>query len=347
MVVRKTTYGKVMSALHLHIIMTAQEYIQTRLDRLKNIPDIHLDNALSTEQQIRTKLMSKKFRKLKATPACDITVDRAIKNAVEKHEPIVVSFLFGGNKLWRLDEAPEIDWAELFSLFYYVDWLKTVAVVHKPGVILDFYSQDISVESLNNVPRSETDKYSKGFRKMIEWVTPYLPQGVTITYRRHYEEFSNPEDYYKELELGKQAVLKDNDGQLPKLSDEMRAATELNVRLKPGQDEDPQWRERVELEHQAIFRTKTLSNKYLNDQKIITACPTNYEGAVEIITGSTKRSYAKFWAGVGALEKTDGGYNELVLTPKQIEKANVSWQTISMPGLEGKNFDKIRVVNSK
>jgi hypothetical protein len=325
--------------------MTTQEYIESRIKNLKTVPDALLDSKLSTEEQIRAKLMSKKFRKLKATLACESGVERAIKNAVKNNEPLVISFLFGGNKLWRLDEAPEIDWAELFSLFYYVDWLKTVTAVHMPGVVLDYYSQDISVETMNNVPRSETDKYSEGFRKMIEWVSPYLPAGVTVTYRRHFEEFKNPDDYYQELELGKQEILKENNGQLPKLSDEMGAATELNVKLKPDQDKDPEWREKVELEHQAIFRTKTLSDKYLNDQSIVFACPTNYEGAVEIITGSTKRSYAKFWAAAGALEATGDTFHELVLTPKQLQAAKFEWQDISIEGLEGKNFIKIRIIS--
>jgi len=63
------------------------------------------------------------------------------------------------------------------------------------------------------------------------------------------------------------------------------------------------------------------------------------------VTGSTKRSYAKFWAGVGVLEKDGNSYAELVLTPKQLETAKFKWEDIDIPELKGKNFKKIRILS--
>jgi len=325
--------------------MTAQEYLQSRLAALSELPASSESQPpqQSVEDAVYAKLMSKKFRKLKATPACVEAVKRIVKRTADTQSPIVLSTLFGGNKLWRFDEAPDIDWAELFNLFYYIEWAKTIAAVYKPGVILDYYSQDISVESLNNVPRSETNAYSAGYRAMIEWLKPYLPTGVQIRYRRHLEDFANPNDYYDELEAAKAEILKENGGAYPKMTDAMRAATALNVRLKPGQDADPLWQEKVELEHQAIFRTPTLGKLFAEPDRI-SLCPTNYPDSNSITTGSTRRSYAKFWAGVGALEKTENGFHELILTPKQLETATFDWQGVNLPGLSGKNLSRIRVL---
>lgn len=323
--------------------MNAEQYILARAKALKLPTELVEIKGGDSFKLIKQKLLSKKFRKLKATPACEQVIDRVVKQAIKNQMPIRISTLFGGNKLWRFDEAPEVDWAELFNLFYYIDWMKTVAAVHKPGVEIDYYSQDISIESLDGVPRSETDKYSETFRQLLEWVKPYLPDGISIVYRRHFDDFDDPDDYYKELEQGKREVLKDNGGKLPSLTEEMRVATELNVKLKPGQDDDPNWREKVELEHQAIFRTKTLG-KHLSEPDRISLCPTNYEDSDSIITGSTKRSYAKFWAAVGALEKDGDKYNELVLTPKQLSTAKFEWEAVKIPGLDGKNFNRIRTL---
>lgn len=321
--------------------MTAQEYIISTLEELaKPLPKEDIGER-SVEDAIFTKLMSKKFRKLKADDEIVEVAKKAIQLAVREKKPITISILFGGNKLWRFEEAPEIDWAEFFSLIYFVQWMKSIASVYKPGARLDYYSQDISVESLNNVPRSETNKYSETFLAMLQWIAPYIPDNVQITYRRHLDEYDNLEDYYKELEEGKKIILADNHGRLPELDNAMKAATELNVKLKPGQNDDPSWREKVELEHQAIFKTKSLQ-PYLNDPYIIPACPTYYSGL--IVTGSTKRSYAKFWAAVGALEKLNDSYNELVLTPKQLETTKFTWEKTNIPGLNGKNFKKIRIV---
>lgn len=341
MVVRKGCNGRLMSTSHLQFIMTAQEYILKELKELKK-PVQHEDiGNTPIEEAIFAKVMSKKFRKLKADDETVRVAKRAIHTAVKTNKPVIVSFLFGGNKLWRFDEAPEIDWAELLAVIYYLRWMKTICSVYQPGACLDFYSEDIAVETLNNVPRVEAEQYSKTFRAMLEWLKPYIPEGVTVTYRRYAEEYENYEDYLKELEVAKAKVLAENDGNLPQLTDHQKAATELNVRAKPGQTDDPQWREKVEVIHRALEATPTLE-RYLNDESLVMACPTVYSGWVAV--GSTKRSYAKFWAAVGVLEKSGDSFNALVLTPKQLESAKFEWQDIKLDGLSGKNFSRIRIV---
>ena len=322
--------------------MTPQQYLEKRLSALREATPGDRSQTSGTAERIHARLLSKKFRKIKASADCEAAVARVIKHCMDANVPIVLSTLFGGNKLWRFDEAPEVVWAELFNLFYYSDWAKTVAAEHAPGVILDYISQDISVASLNNVPRSETDQYSITYRNLIAWLEPYLPTGVSVRYRRHFDAFENPDDYYAELEQGKQEILKENGGQLPKLNEAMKIATELNVRTKSGQDKDPLWREKVELEHQAIFRTKTL-NTFFTAPDRISLSPTNYEDSNSIITGSTKRSYAKFWAGVGALERLGDSFGELVLTPSQLENTPMAWGPVAFEGLTGKNFSRVRL----
>lgn len=321
--------------------MTPKEYILSTFENLRAPIKSEDIGDTPLEEAIYVKLMSKKFRKLKAGDECVQIAKEAIKVSVKNNQPIRIFQMFGGNKLWRFEEAPEIEWAELFSLTYFIEWSRLIASVYAPGVIFEYFSQDISVESLNNVPRSETDKYSQTFRELLEFIEPYLPQNVKVVYKRHYELFDNPDGYSYEIEEAKKKILSDNNGELPKLDEHQLTATELNVKLKPGQNEDPQWRERVELEHQAIFITPTLK-KYTSDPTIIWTCPTYYPDSV--VTGSTKRSYAKFWAAVGALQKEGDNYAELVLTPKQLETTKFTWEDIDIPGLPGNNFKKIRII---
>lgn len=321
--------------------MTPKDYILSTLDNLKTpIQMEHLD-SISLEEAIYTKVMSKKFRKLKPGDACVQITRKAISTSIKENKPIRIFQMFGGNKLWRFDEAPEIDWAELFSLTYFAQWSRLIASVHKPGVLFEYFSQDISVESLNNVPRAETDRYSETFKKLLAFIEPYLPPNIKIVYTRHYDLFENPDDYYEELDAAKKIILQNNNGKLPQMDEHQLAATELNVKLKPGQNDDPQWREKVELEHQAIFITPTLK-MYTSDPSIIWTCPTYYPDSV--VTGSTKRSYAKFWAAVGALKHEGNNFAEIVLTPKQLENIEYKWEDIKIEGLKGKNFKKIRIV---
>lgn len=320
--------------------MTPQSYIQQRIDNLKT-PANAGDTTGPIEDVIYSRLMSKRFRKVKAGDPCVEITKRVVAKAVKEQTPILVTECFGGNKLWRFDEAPEIDWAELFSLAYYIDWMKTVAAVHKPGLIFDYFSQDLAVERLDNLTREELEAYNTTFNEMLTWINPHLPEGVTLQYRRHRDMFDNESKYDNELDEAMKRYLKENGNQLPELDDAARARTELNVRLKPGQDAEPQWREKVELQHRALFMTPTLGT-YLNYPDMVWTCPTYYDDS--IVTGSTKRSIAKFWAGVGALERNGQSFAELVLTPKQLASAQFIWEDVHFDGLNGKNFSKVRVL---
>ena len=323
--------------------MTAQEYIISTLESMAQPVEMQAIGRTPVEDALFAKVMSKKFRKLKADEKTIQRTKKAIQLAVENKRHVTISFLFGGNKLWRLAEAPEIDWAELFSLSYYIRWMKSIASVYEPGARLDYYSEDVAVESLNNLSKAETQTYYQSFQNMLNWVKPYVPKNVAVTYRRYGDEYRDYSDYLTELEAAKELVLKENNGQLPTLSDRQKVATELNVRLLPGQDKDPLWREKVELIHQSLEKTDTIERVYFDDKSLIFACPTLYSGW--LATGSTKKSYAKFWAGVGVLEKSGDSFNELVLTPKQLGSANFDWEDIKLDGLQGKNFSRVRVMN--
>jgi len=62
--------------------------------------------------------------------------------------------------------------------------------------------------------------------------------------------------------------------------------------------------------------------------------------------GTTKSSTAKFWPGAGALKKVGDSFMEYVLSPSQLEKAEYITEPISITGLDGKNFKKIKIINA-
>lgn len=323
--------------------MTPKDYILSTLEALKTPIVLEDIGSISLEEAIYAKVMSKKFRKVKAAERAVRLTKEAIHLFVAEKKPIRIVQMFGGNKLWRFEEAPEIDWAELFSFTYFMQWSRLIASVYEPGVHFEYFSQDICVESMNNVPREQTDRYSQTFHEMLTVVRPFVPSNIQVSYIRLRDLYESTEQYYRELEVAKQKVLEENNGALPTMTDAMKKATELNVRLKPGQDDDVLWREKVELEHQAIFKTTMLA-AYSSDPHMIWTCPTFYDDCV--VTGSTKRSFAKFWAGVGALQPEGEKYAELVLTPKQLETIPYLWEDISIPGLDSRNFKKIRILKN-
>jgi hypothetical protein len=119
---------------------------------------------------------------------------------------------------------------------------------------------------------------------------------------------------------------------------------ELNVRLLPGQSDDPLWREKVDVLHNAYYAVKKRRPFNRAPEKIaafVTPLP-NYNC---IAVGTTKTSIAKFWAGVGALHRRGDSYIETVLSPNQLEHAACSWEPMRIAGLTGKNFNRVRILN--
>lgn len=321
--------------------MTAKEYIIAALkDLSKPIERMDIGN-IPLEEAILGRVLSKKFRKLKIDQDTIDFIKESIHLAVSENKPLSIGCVHGGTKLWKSEEYPEVDWAELFNIIYYTKWMRFIAEVYKPGVLLEYFSMDVVQERLNNLPRKETDQYSESFKRIITWVKQYLPENIYITYRRYGDAYKDLSEYDIDLENTMEIVRKELHGKLPILTDQQKYATELNVRPTKEQLEDPLWREKNEIMHLSVERTKAMDN-YLNDKTFIPVCPTPWPGV--LVTGSTKNSIAKFWVGVGALKQSGASYSEIILTPKQLQSVDFEWQPITINGLTGKNFNKIRIV---
>jgi len=317
--------------------MTPKEYILQELEKLREFHSRKVaDKNLADE--IFKLLMSKKFRKYSVNPEYLSHICSAIKLNIDKKQPIKLTLVFGGYKLWRLKESPESDWAELFSLIYYTNWLKPICEIYKPGVWFDFYSDDVILEIMDNIPKKDTEVYTQSFKKLLEFIKPYIPKNLNITLNRIGDQYKTYDDFKKELEESINKVKKELDG-LPKLSPEQIGLVELNVRLKDGQANDSKWREKVFLIHEGYSRVSKRRPYYRTPDKIFIITKKMKDS---IAVGTTKTSIAKFWVGIGALKKKENGFIEYVLSPKQIESEKLIREDISIKELDGKNFHSIK-----
>lgn len=323
--------------------MTSKEYIVSRLEGIKAVQSTPSESSPKTElaEFIYKTLMNKKFRKYSVNSEYQDHIRSAIELNIKKNEPIKIALVFGGYKLWRLEESPEVDWAELFSLIYYAYWLKPITDNYKPGVWFDFYSDDVIVELIDNVPKKDTEKYSETFKVLLEFLKSYLPTNMNFTLNRVGDQYESNEDFRKDLEEKVKEVKKKIGAELPiGLTKEEIATLELNVRPKPDQDKDPQWKEKIQLIHDAYMLVSKRRPYYRTPDKIV-AITKSLPNTIAV--GTTKTSVAKFWVGVGALKKVDDGFIETILSPAQLRDAKVNWEPISITGLEGRNFRKLRV----
>lgn len=339
--VRKT---KIVGSTPAHISMTAQEYIELKLQELET-RDQTSQVILPIKEWpdfIYKKIVSKKFRKFSITPEYATYIKTVINNSLKNNLPLKFSFPFGGYKLWRLEETPETDWAELFTLIYYVKWLKPIADIYPPGIIFDFASDSIIVERMNNIPKEETDKYQESFEALIKFLEKYTPKNLKFTFTP-ISSFYAPDEFEQDL-TDKLNKKKEEFGGLPILDDKRISMVELNVKLKPDQDSDPLWREKIELMHQAYYAIDK-RRPYTKASDKILVFPLRLKDGRCISVGTTKTSVAKFWVGIGVLKKIENNFIEYILSPNQIKDTPLIKENISIDNLIGKNFKKIKIIN--
>ncbi len=323
--------------------MTAQDYIQSKLDELR-IP-LNLSHIAEKEvlvDRIYSTLTSKKFRKFSMSDELAEHVRKSIELNVENNNPINITYLNGGYKLWRLEESPETDWAELFALMRYVSWVKGVCEIYEPGVVIDFFMDDYIVPMLNNVDSSDTEAYIESSRKIHAFLKAYTPANLELTIHTVGSLFESREAFEKSVCANLEKIESEQNGTFPHLSESEIATILLNAKPTKEQLADPQWKEKLWNLHNAYSLTKSEPGYHKNRPEKILTFTTSLPMAIGV--GTTKKSVMKFWIGAGVLLADGEDYKQDILSPNQLEKAAFDWEEIHIPNLTGKNFNRIRVI---
>jgi hypothetical protein len=317
--------------------MTPQQYIQQELDKLKEFTPREVAKETLADEIFRL-LMSKKFRKYSASPQLIEQMKSAIKLNIENNQPINVTFPHGAYKLWRLEEAPLPDWAELFAAMYYTKWLKPICEIYEPGVWFDYFVDDLIVPKIDNIPMEDIETYLGEYRKILDFLKPFQPKNFNMTITPFETAFGTREEFDKSLE---ESVAKLKLAS-PTFKEEDLVAVELNAKPTVEQLKDPEWREKVRLVHDAYIGMKRDLGYYFQPHKIAIFNQPLASGRFLAI-GTTKTSIAKFWVGIGALKKLENNYIEYILSPKQIAMQKFTTEPIIIEELNSKNFKTIKL----
>lgn len=314
--------------------MTAQEYIE---QRLKGIKDRKFKQEENLADFIYNTIMSKKFRKYSMNPEAYPQIMEAIELNIKNNEPIKIVIPFGSYKLWKFEESPEPDWAELFAMIYYAYWLKPITDVYKPGVWFDFCADDAILELMNNIPEGNTKRYKEVFRNLIKFIQPYLPENFKYTFSPVGERYSSKEEFMDDLD-NEIKKIKDN-GATPLLEKDIRRMkSNINV-----EKEDTINIEENHILHDAYMNvSKRRSYHKTPDRISISATPFGKRTAIPI--GTTKTSAVQFQVGVGVLGKHKDDLIEYIYSFSQLESSKFVKEGISINGLDSKNFKTIRVI---
>lgn len=327
--------------------MTAQEYIQSKLEELKQPANVERPTDEQLVESISKIILSKKFRKYSASPKLIEHIKSSVQLNIEHSEPINLTFTHGAYKLWRLEEAPEPDWAELFALMYYTNWLKPICEVYKPGVWFDAFVDDLILPKLDGISLDDVNTYKRSYQKILDFLKQYRPQNFKMTITSVADQFESAQAFDEKLKKDiARFAAKIPDG-LPEVSEERMAMIELNAKPNITTQKDPNWLKKNVLIHDAyITMTKRETGYSFRPDKILVFTQPLPSGNF-LGVGSTKDSIAKFWTGVGVLKPRNESFRQIILSPKQLQHAVFDAQTVDIPALQGKNFTKVRVLRAE
>lgn len=278
------------------------------------------------EEFIFRKLTSKKFRKWSQTDTAREALRAVIKYCVSQKKRIRLDFSFGGFKLWRLPTAPEVDWSELFSIAYVCEYVAPILAVYEPGIFIDFSSADIAVTAVNNVPKADVDRYNESFKTLLKTFEVYFPSNLKIDITRLRDLFADEKELIAAVQPYLPQFRKELDAN-PQYKDELKRGAVQNMQTVDGvedlsklSDEEMQKRLKASSEvAEGLYYTPPVVQKNGDDSVWLLATKLVFDAPCVII-GTTKRSTAKFWAGMGVLAREGNSFGDYVITPKQWEQ---------------------------
>jgi len=352
-VARKATYGRFMSAPHLQIIMTAQDYLQSKIQQCGHYV-LSDDDKAQIEKQglegfIYSKLTTKKFRKWAVDESSEQQAKRAIQLNVSQNKPLQFRYPFGGYKLWRMPSSPEADWAEFFSIAYYCQFLAPIVAAYEPGIEFLFASDDVIIERMDNVPVADTDAYFNSFKKLLEQFQKHFPANFKMDIVRIADLYKDRPAMEQELAANVERLKQEYANTVDEIKKQkMLTTSELNVRWDGAKDltqlSADEKRAVIEMGpvyHDAYCALAKRREFNRGEDKIV-IFTTIIPNAIAV--GTTKSSVTKFWTGFGVLKQNGETYTDKILSPSQLGKDEFDFETVNIAGFEAKNFKKVRVL---
>lgn len=303
-----------------------------------------------TVEFIVRKLLSRKFRRWAIDDKTMGHIVSCVSACIKNNEPIPFIFSYGGYKMWRLPSHPHPDWAEMFSLSYYRDFLVAVSKVYKPGVKLYLFSDRYIAGMINNIPKESLKKYAESFDSLVKRLSDNLPDNVGISVV-DIEDIYDKDELKSEFSDRLDHFMKNGVDAAQERIKHLQELSEMNI-IWDGEED---WHLLNDNEKKLkVTQTPTYMDAYYNltkraefvrkDKIMISPLPL----PLSVPIGTTKNSVVKFWNGVGVIESCDGIYNERILSIKQYEEAlklKHDIVAVNIPGLPW--LDKIIVFQHK
>lgn len=333
------------------------DYILNDILSLENLPkDIYKDNLTNN---ILDRLFLKKYRKYKIDPNVRENISKQLEQIISNNQKIIFTPAFGGYKHYWTKSYPYTDWAEIFNIKFLLEYLAPVFNSYKPGIEIEYESEEVIIEKLNNMPQKDLDKYTNSWNKLLNLFNRELNNKVEIKYTLATNSYSK-EELYKAMDERYSKFEKlfntyeDKDYRLSKAStnimwDGKVDLTDLNEKEKEDFVKNSRILDEVFLD--ADFELR--SDFFLQENRILLCFSFGLwpEGAEALHIGSCNSSMVDFWAGTGILEVREDKIIPRIISKTQFDK--IKKDLIKVPinveqlKLINENYNYIYVYNGK
>lgn len=284
------------------------------------------------EEFIFKRISSKQFRKNKLSEETKKTLRSKISLSIKNNKPIYLIFAFGGYKNhWVEDIHPKVGWSEFFHLLYITKLLIPIAKEYKPGIYLEYESEAEAGVYHNNQSKGDVDAYTNSFKKLIEFIKPYLPENFQFNYITLPEQYDTEELFKRVGELIPQAAenLRKEFGE--NLGNEVKRSL-FNLKLNGKEDFTNKTKDELEeialkslaFNHIFLDEDYKIREEYFNGEERIAMvgayCSKEENPDNWVAINSCARSNNAFWTSIGVLFKTKDGYEEHILGPEAYMK---------------------------
>lgn len=157
------------------------------------------------ESLLFEKLTTSKFRTAPVPDKIKKRIIEACKYSLESKSPLHLTLPFGGYKLPQMPGSPSINWAEVFSLVQLRNYLAQIASLCPSGVLLEYYSDEIVVHQMNDIPQSSLDTYNNQLSELVSYFNTLLPAGMTLKYSKIRDHISEKE-LFRRFELADTSI---------------------------------------------------------------------------------------------------------------------------------------------
>lgn len=349
------TFGSIMNK------EKAQAYLDKTIENLGSYVLTETDRKQTDRDLVNfivRKIDRKKFRR-KLTDATKEKIRQKINDSIKKQKPLHFVIPFGGYKHYWNASHPEPDWAEFFHFVWMTEYLAAILAAYKPGATIEYVSEDLILNRMNNYPSEVLETYANKFNELINWFNTKVPENLELRYFRIGDRYDKDKivkqveallsgrreafaklsqtEQDKELHRSMRSVMWNGDKDLTGLTDKEKQQRIIDSRL-------------IELAYYEIEGKPEFLSDYLWADNHICICFSfglSHDNAFEDLTlSSAEGSIVDFWIGRGVLESRENRLNPRIVSRKQYEAFDPKPDNVqvSLNGINLKNLQSVEML---